>query len=315
MSYSFSRKKSKNKKHSEAPSFTKSSLSTVPKAMKPRIESKKNTESALTAQTEKRLTLPTHPDTDDSAQELFLCGYKPVLELLEQDPARIDTVYLRRGAHHESARVLDLCRLAGIRFQLCDQQELERVLARTEQRVNHQGVIARLLGTRFIELEALLSQVHTAPVPLVVALDQVQDPGNVGTLARTLYALGGVGLIVPKHNAAFLGVGARRAAAGALERLSLSRVTNLSRSLDIAREHGFQVYGAMCTSESRSVFDVKLHTPAVLVLGNEDHGIRLQVGKRCDTLLHIPMMRSFDSLNVAQAGAIFISEFVRQYKM
>ena len=236
----------------------------------------------------------------------ILPGVKPVAELLEREPGRVDTVFLRKGRHGKEADdILDLCRRHNVRFQLTDAAALDKLW-----QGQHQGVVARLFEAGFVDADDLLATAPSAPLPLIVALDQVQDPGNAGTLARTLYALGGAGLMVTKHNGAYLGAGARRAAAGALERLPVAKVTNLSRALDAAEEAGFHIYGAATSEHSVNALTTTLVTPAVLVLGNEDHGLRLQVQKRCQTLLHIPMARDFDSLNVAQAGAILISRFL-----
>ena len=139
-----------------------------------------------------------------------------------------------------------------------------------------------------------------------VVLDGVQDPGNVGTLCRTLYALGGAGVILPRHNSAYLGPAAHRAAAGALERLPVARVTNLAHALDEAEEAGFSIYGAGCGPDAADAFEHAMQLPAVLVLGNEDKGLRPGVAKRCGRMLRIPLARKFDSLNVAQAGAILL---------
>ena len=140
------------------------------------------------------------------------------------------------------------------------------------------------------------------------AFDQVQDPGNVGTLCRTLYARGGAGIILPRHNSAYLGPAARRSAAGALEHLPVTRVTNLGHALDSAEEAGLTIYGAGGQSAPNSVnaFTETMHLPAVLVLGNEEKGLRPGTVKRCAHMLRIPLARSFDSLNVAQAGGILL---------
>jgi 23S rRNA (guanosine2251-2'-O)-methyltransferase len=234
-----------------------------------------------------------------------LPGLKPVLELLASDPARIDTVFIRRGRRTpDTDRLMDLCREMRVRFSLVEGQVLDKLYAG-----GHQGVVARLFEAGYVELDDLLRDAPDAPLPLIIALDQVQDPGNAGTLARSLYALGGAGLIVPRHNAAYLGAGAHRAAAGALEKLPVARVANLARALDEAAEAGYAIYGAMCGEGSVNAFTATLRTPCVLVLGNEDKGIRPNVAKRCDTLLHIPMLRDFDSFNVAQAGALLLGCF------
>lgn len=241
----------------------------------------------------------------------FLPGIKPVLELLESEPARIDQVYLRKGRPGgDSGKILDLCRTASVRFALVPDEALNRVAGGAR----HQGVVARLREGEAAAWPELLEQARHAPLPLLVALDQVQDPGNVGTLARTLYAMGAAGLVLPRHNSAFLGPGARRSAAGALERLPVASVVNLGRAVEEAAEAGFTTYAAQKTPESLDVFTETLTFPALLVLGNEDKGVRPGVGRYCDFSLNVPFLREFDSLNVAQAGAIIVSCFARCFR-
>ena len=195
------------------------------------------------------------------------------------------------------------------------------------------------------DVMALLAIPEAGALPVggdCVVLERVQDPGNVGTLARTLYALGGAGLITPRHNGVYLGAGARRAAAGALEHLPVARVTNLARALEDAAEQGYAIYAAEGAANSgnsgnsenpadsdnsnssssskksktpeasASAFTDPLTLPAVLVLGSEEHGLRPLVRKHCDRAIHIPMLRDFNSLNVAQAGGILIASFLRR---
>lgn len=241
-------------------------------------------------------------------QKNFLPGLKPVLEILEHEPGRVDMVYVRKGRPGgESGRVLDACRTAGVRFSLMPGEALTRLAGGA----GHQGVVARLRDGAPAPWPELLERAVDAPLPLLVALDQVQDPGNAGTLARTLYALGGAGLILPRHNSAFLGPGARRAAAGALERLPVAQVVNLARAVEEAADAGFAVYAARGSAHSLNALHAPLRLPALLVLGNEDRGVRPGVARRCEADLAVPFLRDFDSLNVAQAGAILISCFAR----
>lgn len=243
----------------------------------------------------------------ETQDEAILPGLKPVLELLERDPRLVDTVYVRKGrATRESARLLDLCRERGVRFSLVGEEALERMAGH-----GHQGVAARLRSAHFLSWEDFLTQAADAPLPLIVALDQVQDPGNVGTLARTLFALGAAGLVLPRHNSAFLGPGARRSAAGALERLPLTQVVNLSRAVAEAVDAGFTACAAQKTEDALDPLTASLPLPALLVLGSEEKGIRPGVLKHCSCSLGIPFLRDFDSLNVAQAGAILTSCFAR----
>lgn len=240
----------------------------------------------------------------------ILCGIKPILELLESEPQRFDALWLRHGLHSaESQKIFDLCRSAHVHFTLTDESALTRFVGAG---VHHQGVVARLFPTGFADFASLLETGKNAPLPLLVALDQVQDPGNAGTIVRTLHALGGAGLIIPRHNSVFLGAGARRSAAGALEHLPVCKVSNLSQALVEANEAEWHTYGAVAESGGGvNVFTQHLLLPALLVLGSEEKGLRPLVKSKCATLLSIPMLRSFDSLNVAQAGAILMSCFAR----
>lgn len=247
-----------------------------------------------------------------STNELLLPGIKPVLELLESKPERIDSIICKKGLRSSDIlKIQQLCRQNNIRYSLVEAQGLDRLCRRSPQNndnVSHQGVIARLLTTSYVTLPNLLASVSSAPLPIIFALDQVNDPGNVGTLARTMYALGGAGMIIPMHNGVHLGAAAQRAAAGALEHLPVCRVTNLGHALDACEEAGFTLYGAAAPSPSSlNAFSHSLQLPAVIILGNEGKGIRPSNIKRCAHLLHIPQARKFDSLNVAQAGAILLA--------
>lgn len=243
----------------------------------------------------------------------MLPGVKPVLELLEQAPRRIDMVFLRKGRHGKDMdRIADACRAAGVRFSLVEPSLFSRLYSGSSQ-----GVVARLFEAGYVELEDLFAGVMDAPLPLILAFDQLQDPGNAGTLARTLYALGGAGIITTRHNGAYLGAAAAKASAGALERLPVCKAANLGQALDKAGKEGITIYGAEGLPGQDGdrrlldAFDFAPRLPAVLVLGSEESGMRSGMEKRCDYLLSIPMLRDFDSLNVAQAGAIIISSFCR----
>jgi 23S rRNA (guanosine2251-2'-O)-methyltransferase len=236
----------------------------------------------------------------------FTPGRKPVLELLSSRPQALDTVFLSADATG-LGEVVGKCREFGVRFRKVRRADLDRMFPG-----NHQGVVARLRGRQLVELEQLIALSARSEFPLILALDQVQDPGNVGTLARTLLALGGAGLLFPKDRTAFIGPAAVKAAAGALDTLSLCQVVNLARALDVCAEAGLAIYGADTGQGSRSLFEARLNFPAVLVLGNEDKGMRPNVGKRCTEKLSIPMHGGFNSLNVAQAGAMILTEMLRQ---
>ena len=238
----------------------------------------------------------------------------------------MDTVYLRKGRHGaDMGRILDLCRSHKIKFSLLEPPSFSRLYAGQSQ-----GVLARLYDAGFVTVEHLFDSIMDAPLPLVLVLDQVSDPGNAGALARTLYALGGAGLVLPKNNGVYLGGHASKAAAGALQLLPVARASSLSQMLENAKKQGITLYGAAMAQttaqggedskspasvkhpEQISLFSLVPRLPAILLLGSEDEGLRPGLANRCDALIHIPMLREFDSLNVAQAGAICMAAFLQR---
>lgn len=242
------------------------------------------------------------PSLASSLPEDLLPGRKPVRELLADRPKTVDDVLLRQGLRGPDIdAIVAACKDAGVRFRFVPAGDLDRLYPG-----NHQGVLARLISGELASLADVLEAARLAPLPVALALDRVQDPGNVGALARTLYALGGGGIILPRHEGARLGPGAAKASAGTLSRLPVAKVANLSRALEEAAEGGFTVVGAAGEEGAENALAATPEFPLVLVLGNEEEGIRPGVRKRCQTLYRIPQARPIDSLNVAQAGAIIL---------
>jgi 23S rRNA (guanosine2251-2'-O)-methyltransferase len=228
-------------------------------------------------------------------------GKNPVRELLESFPKRVDAVYVRKG--QREARAQEIVALADqnrIKVQFVDDVVLRRLYPGS-----HQGVIAVTAAVEYAELDTLIASVVDAPLPVLLALDKVQDPGNLGAVARTAWALGAAGIIVPRHGGAYIGAGAMRASAGALHHLPVARVTNMSQALDACAEAGLPILCA--DAEGENLYTATIHLPAVLVLGGEEKGVRFGVAKHCQTKLAIPFRREFDSLNVAQAAAICLA--------
>ena len=240
---------------------------------------------------------PSLPSAED-----ILPGRKPVRELLEERPRGIDDVLVRQGLRGSDIdAIVAACQQSRVRYRFVPAADLDRLFPG-----NHQGVLARLVSGELTSLADVLAATRQAPLPVALALDRVQDPGNVGTLARTLYALGGGGLILPRHEGARLGPGAAKASAGTLARLPVAKVTNLSRALDESEEAGFAILGAAGDAAADNALVATATFPVIVVLGNEEEGIRQHVKKRCQALWRIPQARPLDSINVAQAGAIIL---------
>jgi 23S rRNA (guanosine2251-2'-O)-methyltransferase len=232
----------------------------------------------------------------------FVYGVNPVLEALRAHPKEVLRVVVERGRHGPD-RVAHAARELGVRVEDAAQGELDR---RSFAGV-HQGVGAELSEFQYAELDSLLS----AEKPLLLLLDGVTDPQNLGALARSAHALGADGLVVPKDRAAGVTPAAFKAAAGALEHCPVARVTNLSRALEDLKERGIWTV-ALAADGDRELEQLDLTTPVALVLGSEGKGVRPLVRRSCDHVARIGMAGHVGSLNVAAAGAIAMYEVARQ---
>jgi 23S rRNA (guanosine2251-2'-O)-methyltransferase len=182
-------------------------------------------------------------------------------------------------------------------------EELERLCGSPD----HQGVVAEVDPYPYADPDALLRREGA----LLVALDQVQDPRNLGAICRSAEFAGAAGVVVPERRAAEVTAVACKASAGAVEHLDVARVRNLADWLAEAKAAGFWIWGADAEAD-QAPWGVDLTGPTVLVLGGEGKGIRPRVAAACDGLLALPRLGKVDSLNVSAAAASLCFEAVRQ---
>jgi 23S rRNA (guanosine2251-2'-O)-methyltransferase len=230
-------------------------------------------------------------------------GINAVKEAVASRP--VDYVLAVEG--HRSPRVeevIQLARTRGISVRFAPAIAVERA-AGTPQ---HQNVVAFCAAKAYDDLETLVS---ASPQPLIVVLDGVEDPANLGAVARTAVAAGAAGIVVPERRAARLTPAVARTAAGALEHLKVARVTNLTRTLNELKERNLWVFGFEAAAQ-KSYLDLDYSTGCVLVLGGEGQGLHRLVRETCDDLARIPLYGPVESLNVSVAAAIILYEAARQ---
>jgi 23S rRNA (guanosine2251-2'-O)-methyltransferase len=237
-------------------------------------------------------------------------GVNPVLEALRAHPRDVVRVLVERGSDGRRSqgaeRVAKVAQEASVRVEDVPRGDLSR----RSSGGAHQGVGAELSGFRYAEIEDLLLP-GPDPAPFLVLLDGVTDPQNLGALARSAQAFGASGLVLPKDRAAGVTPAATKAAAGALERFPVARVTNLSRALEQLEEKGVWTI-ALCADADRELSQIDLTTGVALVLGSEGKGVRPLVRRSCDHVARIAMRGGVGSLNVSAAGAIAFYEVARQ---
>jgi 23S rRNA (guanosine2251-2'-O)-methyltransferase len=242
----------------------------------------------------------------------LVCGPHAVLAALKAHADEIDGVWVSTERQDRRvAAVLVAARTARIKVHRAPRAALDRM----SEGVSHQGVIARRMAaprpTREDPGEFVAG---LSGKPLILVLDGVQDPHNLGACLRVADAAGAQAVVVPRDRAAALSAVARRAAAGAAETMPLLQVTNLARALDELKQAGLWIIGTAAEAE-QDVFQADLRQPVALVLGGEGKGLRRLTQERCDLLVRIPMAGTVESLNVSVAAGICLFEVLRQRSM
>jgi 23S rRNA (guanosine2251-2'-O)-methyltransferase len=221
----------------------------------------------------------------------------------------LQAVMVGRGRHGGRLdEIVQLARRAGVPVRFEERAQLDRAAGTRE----HQGVVAVVAARASTSLEQLLTRGNSAAEPgLLVLLDGVEDPQNLGAIIRTALAAGANGVIIPERRSAGLTEAAARASAGAVSHLPVARVTNLSRAMEQLKAAGYWLVG-LDERSTRPNTDVDLAGPIGLVLGGEGKGLHELVRARCDFLVSIPTSGPVRSLNVSVAAGIALFEVVRQ---
>ena len=235
-------------------------------------------------------------------------GIHAVRSLLQRSPARVRR--LLTDSRRDDPRIRELLQLAqtaGIRSERSD----SRAIAGRVGAVAHQGVLAEIEPLPAWQEADLLEGLAGHGQPLVLVLDGVQDPHNLGACLRTADACGALAVVVPKDRAAGMNPTVRKVAAGAAETTPLVTVTNLSRTMKLLKEAGLWIAGADMAGE-RLAYEADLAGPLAVVLGSEGDGLRDLTRKNCDFLVRLPQAGSVESLNVSVACGMLLYESLRQ---
>ena len=235
---------------------------------------------------------------------MILYGRNPVCEALRgRRAAQVAEVWATAGAAREPW-------LGGEQARISSAEEIERRCGSAA----HQGVCADAGAYPYVPAEQLL----VGPEPLLLALDQVQDPQNLGSICRTAECAGAAGVVIPERRAAEVTAAVCKASAGAVEHLRVARVRNMADFLADARRAGCWCYGASAETVSTGSAPVSYDTPdyagagVVLVLGSEGSGLRPRVAKACDQLIALPLLGRIESLGVSAAAAAILYEILQR---
>ena len=219
----------------------------------------------------------------------------------------LDRVLIARGAGGPRLQeIIDLARQRAVSVRF----EPREALDRASNGAAHQGVVAFGAAQRYADLDGVLLGTE-AQTQLLVLLDGVEDPHNLGAIVRTAHAAGASAILIPDRRAAGLTEVVAKASAGALEHLPVVRVGNVNQTLEMLKKRGFWIYG-LDQRGSQLYSETDYAKPTVLVLGGEGQGLHELVKKHCDVLVRIPMAGAISSLNVSVAAGIVLFEWGRR---
>jgi len=237
-------------------------------------------------------------------------GLSPVLEALRAKTRRIDKIFIADGAReHRLSEIIDLCRERSIPWNKITRDKFVDLVPPD---VNHQGVAALIASADYVSVDEIIENAADGEA-LIVILDGVEDPRNLGAILRVAECAGADGVIIPERRAAGLTETVAKSSAGAIEYIKVAKAANLNRVIDDLKAQNVWVVGT--SGDAEMEYDAWDWTqPSALVLGSEGSGLHRLVAENCDILVKIPMYGKIGSVNVSVAAGVILFEVKRQRK-
>ena len=248
---------------------------------------------------------------DDKARENgWIYGRRPVLEVLRSGRRKVFEAVLppQKFDTPEIMEMRQLLQAAGVAAKTMEREQLDNLC----NGGNHQNCAVRASDYPYVPVEDILEAVDADEAAIVLVLDHIEDPQNVGSLLRSADAVGVTGVIIPEDRASGVTAAAVRASAGASEHLRVARVVNLTRALEQLKEHQVWVTGLDMDTNAKLYTGVDFKGRAGLVVGSEGSGLARLVRETCDFIAYLPMKGGVSSLNAGVAGAVALYEILRQ---
>jgi len=236
-------------------------------------------------------------------------GINSIRDLLRQQSNGLEKIIIASGRSGSSVEeIIEIARIKKIPVEYSPRKYLDK-LAGT---LDNQGVLGWRKDFTYADLDVLIkNRNNTFNLDLILVLDSIMDPQNLGSIIRTAHCFGANGIVIPEDRAAPVTAAVNKASAGSVKQIPVARVINLSQTLDYLKDKGFWVFGAEAHG-GKSLTEMDFNCSVALVLGGEAKGIRQLVKKKCDFLVTIPLTGNFDSLNVSVAAGIIQYEILCQ---
>lgn len=243
--------------------------------------------------------------------EDILIGRNAVIEALK-NTRRVNRLLIAEGAGTKNGdgslgEIIALAREKKVKFETVPRETIEGIASGHR----HQGVIACVAPVEYADLDEVVNEAAAKEAPLLILLDGIEDPQNLGAILRTADAVGADGVLLPRHHSVPLNATVAKTSAGAIEYVPVARIGNIAQTLKELKKKGFWVYGADMDGDCD--YDKADFTgPVVLIIGSEGQGMARLTRENCDTIVSLPMAGKINSLNASVAGAILMYEVSRQ---
>lgn len=239
----------------------------------------------------------------------YIYGVNPVIEALKSGSGRLEKIFIAHGRKGEPIQNIVLwARQKGIPVEFTNREYVDRIAGRK----SHQGIMALSKSFSYADVEDFISTDATAKGDLILILDSIEGPQNLGSLIRTANCCGVKGVIIPEDRAASVTATVIKASAGAVRHTPIAKVINLVRTIEFLKEKGFWIYGTDAVG-GQDIRYMNYDRRIGLVMGSEGKGMRPSIKKQCDFLLSIPMTGEINSLNVSVAAGIVMYEIIRHW--
>lgn len=233
----------------------------------------------------------------------YIYGKNVVASLLRKH-REITVLHVLDGRQNDDIVRMALNQGVAVRYE--SRHELDRLVSG-----NHQGYVAEVRDYPVYTVKEITAEIKPDHQPLLVALDELQDPHNLGAILRTVACVGGDGVIIEKNRSVSLNATVAKVSAGAIDTVKVAQVTNLHQTLKQLKKEGYWIVGTDM-DDSRDYRDMDYNMPTVLVIGSEGTGMRRLVAEECDFRVRIPMENGFDSLNASVAAGVLLYQIYAQ---
>lgn len=233
-------------------------------------------------------------------------GRNAVLETIKSGKRTINKILISKTARGNSiSEIIKLAKIKGIVINNVPPEKFDKF-----EQENTQGIVAEVSAIKYIEFEDLINIVKNKKNGLLLLLDSIEDPHNLGAIIRNAVCFGVDGVIIPKWRSATINETVERTSAGAIEYIKIARVTNSSQAILKLKDNGFWILGA--ENGNKSITNTNIPFPSVLVMGSEGFGIHQKIKEKCDFIITIPQQNTISSLNVSCASAVILYEIAKK---